>query len=132
MKLSRPFSRVNQMHARMPLVAALAAALACSGGSGGPTAIEIPIAAIDVTQPCGVLIEGDQCQIGVRATSADGSTITNPVLRYISSNSGAADVTTAGVVIGRAPGSATIFVTNSTGSVSDQFTATVLPSSNPK
>jgi len=131
MKLSLPSSRVNRLHRRALGLAAVAA-LACSGGSGSPTAIEIAIAAIDVTGPCTVVIQDEQCQIGVRALAEDGRVISNPVLRYISTNSGAADVTTGGVVIGRSPGSATIYVTNSTGSVSDQFTANVLPRNTPK
>jgi hypothetical protein len=116
-----------------PLGTALAAlGLACSGGSGGPTAIEIAVAGIEVTEPCTVVIEGENCQIGVRATAEDGRVIQNPVLRYISTNSSAADVTEAGLVIGRAAGSGTIFVTNSTGSVTDDFRFNVLPRNAPK
>jgi hypothetical protein len=125
MKVSRPTWTVNRA---LVGAAVTALALGCSGGSGAPTAIEIPIARIQITQPCSVIVEGGQCQIGARAFTEDGRQIANPVLRYVSTNSTAADVSIRGLVTGRAAGSATIFVTNSTGSVSSQFVVNVFPS----
>jgi hypothetical protein len=127
MKLSRPHLRVNQRIAGLLHGAILCSLALVACGSDGPTAIEIPIARIEITSPCTIMIEGDQCQIGVRAFAEDGRRIGNPVLRFISTNSSTADVTAEGVVIGRAPGSATIFVANSTGSVNQQFSVSVLP-----
>ena len=132
MKLSRRNFSGNRVTPFAPLGIALTVlGLACSGGSGGPTAIEIAVAGIEVTQPCGVVIEGENCQIGVRATAEDGRVIQNPVLRY-NSNSSAADVSDRGLVTGLAAGSGTITVTNSTGSVTDDFRFNVLPRSAPK
>lgn len=109
----------------------LALLVAACSGKGGPTAIEIPIARIQITKACPIVIEGEQCQIGAVAFTEDDQRIENPVLRYLSSTA-AAEVTTRGVVIGRAPGSGTIFVTNSTGSVSRQFDVAVLARGAPK
>src|SRR5688572_3924832 len=68
MKLSGPFFRVNRSLSRAFLGAGLGvfALLGCSD-NGGPTAIEIPIVLIEVTQPCSSVIEGQSCTIGVRA-----------------------------------------------------------------
>ncbi len=136
MKLSRITLRVNRIHRAgrnggALLAGVLAGVLACSG-SGGPTAIEIGIDRIDVTAPCTVVIEGDTCQIVAQAFAEDGRLIQNPVLRYTSSNPATADVSTTGVMTGRAPGQVTIVVSNTTGSVSDQFNASILPNTGPK
>jgi hypothetical protein len=102
------------------------ALLGCSDNSG-PTAIEIPIVLIEVTQPCPSVIEGQSCQIGVQAFAEGGQPIANPVLRYLTTNSNVANVTTSGTVHGIAPGDATIYVTNSTASVQDEFRVFVFP-----
>jgi hypothetical protein len=128
MKLSGPFFRVNRSLSRAFLSAGLGvfALLGCSDGAG-PTAIEIPIVLIEVTQPCSSVIEGQSCVIGVRAFAEGGQQIANPVLRYLTTNSSVADVTTSGTVRGIAPGDATIYVTNSTASVQDEFRVFVFP-----
>ena len=128
MKLSGPFFRVNRSLSRAFLSAGLGvfALLGCSDGTG-PTAIEIPIDRIDITTPCSSVVEGFTCRIGVEAFAADGRQIANPVLRYLTTNSNVADVTTDGTVRGIAPGDATIYVTNSTASVQDEFRVFVFP-----
>jgi hypothetical protein len=107
------------------------ALLACSG-SGGPTAIEIPIARIQIVSACTVIVEGNTCTIGVRAFAEDGRQVGNPVLRFLSTNENAASVSTRGVVSGRAPGTSTILVSNSTSTVNQQFRVDVLPRGAPK
>ena len=128
MKLSGPFFRVNRSLSRALQGAILGvfAVLGCSGDNG-PTAIEIPIARIDITSPCRVVIEGFTCQIGVTAFAEDGRQIANPVLRYLTRDSSVADVTANGLVTGRLPGNTMIEVTNSTNSVRDDFPVAVLP-----
>lgn len=130
MKISRHDWTGNRTSRRVlaGVCLAFSALLGCSGGSG-PTAIEIPISRIDITQPCNFVIVDTECQIVALAFAEDGRQIGNPVLRFVSTNSGAADVTTRGLVIGRAAGTASIFVMNSTGSVSEQFRVDVIPRS---
>ena len=132
MKLSRAFfagNRTLRGVARVLPLAALALG-GCSGG-GGPTSIEIPIARIQITQPCTAVIEGETCRIGVRAFTADDQQIGSPVLRYLSTNESVAPVSDAGVVSGRSVGEATIVISNSTSTVFAQFRANVFPQ-NPK
>jgi len=133
MNLSRAFFAGNRTIPGVAhgfLLAAFALA-GCSGG-GGPTAIEIPIARIQVTQPCTAVIEGETCRIGVRAFTADDQQIGNPVLRYLSTNESVAPVSDAGVVSGRSVGQATIVISNSTSTVFAQFQANVFPRGSPK
>jgi len=128
MKLSRAIfagNRTLRGVARGLPLAALALG-SCSGG-GGPTAIEIPVARIQITQPCSAVIEGETCRIGVRAFTADDREIGNPVLRYLSSNESAARVSDSGVVTGVSVGQATILISNSTSTVIVQFQANVFP-----
>lgn len=93
------------------------ALLACSDGSG-PTAIEIPIDSLAFTSTCTALVPGDTCPLTVEAFTEDGQQIGNPVLRWTSFNSGVASVDTQGLVTARAPGEATIEVSNTTATVS--------------
>lgn len=110
----------------------LAGALAaCSGGSGGPTAIEIEIDSLAFTSTCTALIPGDACRLTVEAFTENGQRIGNPVLRWTSFNSGVAVVDNGGTVTARAPGEATIEVSNSTATVSARTLVRVLPF-NPK
>lgn len=99
---------------RAALVAALLFPLACS--DSGPTAIELPIATIVVTQGCPTLIVGQQCRPTVEARTAEGQLVVNPILRWTSSNPGTASVTDQGLIQARGPGEATIRVSNSTDS----------------
>jgi len=129
MKLSRAFFAGNR--AVPGFLLAVTALGGCSGGSG-PTAIEIPIVRIQITQPCGAVIEGETCRIGVRAFAANDQQIANPVLRYLSTNESVARVSDSGLVSGVTPGDATIVVSNSTSTVFAQFRAVVIPRGAPK
>lgn len=133
MKLSGPFFRGNRSLPRAfpAAILGVVALLGCTS-DGGPTAIEIPIVLIEVTQPCSAVIEGQSCQIGVRAFAEGGQVIANPVLRYLTTNSSVAAVTETGRVIGVAPGNAVIEVTNSTDSVRDNFSVSVFPAGGSK
>lgn len=97
------------------LVAALAfSTSACSGGDGGPTAIELPIDSLAFTSFCSTVAIGQQCQLAVAAFTEDGQRIANPVLRWTSWHFDIAEVDDDGVVSAKGPGTATIEVTNST------------------
>ena len=105
---------------------------ACSGG-GGPTDIEFTVARLEIaTNSCaqGVL-EGETCAITVRAFAPDGTRIGRPVLRWFSSNPGIAEVERSGGAIqAKAPGRATITITNSTATVTIDATVLVVGSAN--
>jgi hypothetical protein len=102
---------------------------ACSGGSG-PTAIEVPIARIDIaSNDCIGVVEGDTCTIVARAFGTNGTQIGNPVMRWFTSHPAIAEVQN-GRVTARSPGTATITVTNSTASVSAEATVRVLQDTN--
>lgn len=81
---------------------------ACSGD--GPTAIEIPLASVEILQGCGAIGEGDSCQILARGMTAEGQIVTNAVLRWSSNASSVAQVNNEGRVFGVGPGKATITV----------------------
>lgn len=109
-------------HLRLPFAVAFAAVLgttlaACSGG-GAPTAIELDIDRIEFTQTCIFLVAGERCGLGVAAFTPEGERITNPVLRWSSTNSSVArivsDDRSTAVIQGIGPGSANIEVSNTT------------------
>ncbi|HEY7473320.1 MAG TPA: Ig-like domain-containing protein [Gemmatimonadota bacterium] len=109
--------------------ALLAAALllpACSGGEG-PTAIEIPLARVEITQPCGNIGEGDVCQMAARGITADNQIVTNAVLRWSSNASSIAQVNDDGRVFGVGPGRATITVEAAFGQGEDSAEIIVFP-----
>ncbi|MGH7564360.1 MAG: Ig-like domain-containing protein [Gemmatimonadota bacterium] len=110
------------------MLSGLVLVIGLTGGacnSEGPTAIEIPIAKVEIVAACTSVIVGSQCPFRAVATTAEGQIITNPVLRW-SSNSAAARVDEDGRVTGVAPGSADITVANSTFSTFDTTTIIVL------
>lgn len=82
---------------------------ACSS-EDGPTAIEIPLARVEITSPCPTMGEGDTCQMAARGITAENQVVTNAVLRWSSNASSVAQVSTEGRVFGVGPGRATITV----------------------
>lgn len=113
------------MTARAAIFAALVLAPGCSDSSG-PTAIEIPISDLVITndQACRGIVPDARCQFLVEARTEAGQLVSNPVLRWFSSNSTIASVNDSGQVEATGSGTAMVTVTNSTGTVSD--TAEVL------
>lgn len=111
------------------LLAGLAlAALGCSGGSGGPTPIEIPIARIEIVgNGCQAAVPGNQCKITAEAYTAENQQIGNPVLVWLSSDSSVASVDNQGLVTAKGAGNATIQVSNRTDTVSARVDIHVLP-----
>lgn len=91
------------------VLAAVALAMA-SCGDGGPTAIEIPLASVEILLGCGTMGEGDTCQMVARGMTAEGQIVTNAVLRWSSNANSIAQVNSEGRVFGVAPGKATITV----------------------
>ncbi|MFN2384517.1 MAG: Ig domain-containing protein [Gemmatimonadota bacterium] len=112
------------MRAMLPLVP-LALLAACSGS--GPTAIEIPIAELEIVQGCGVIIAGERCQVQIRALTAEGQQIANPVLRWSSSNDAVASVSNRGLITAGGAGSVTIRVSNTTDTAKDETRIHVIP-----
>ncbi len=70
----------------------------------------LPVAAIDASLPQAALTAGTSAPVLVRATTADGEPIRNPVLTFSSSDESVAAVDAAGRVYARAAGEATIVV----------------------
>ena len=111
-------------HARSIPVLAVAAGLAAAScsNSNGPTAIEIPIADIQIRSGSCAVEEGRTCNLFAEAKTADGTIVTNPILRWSSSNPTVATVegqSSQAVVSIHSVGTATITVSNTTGDVSD-------------
>lgn len=107
------------------------AGAACSD-SDSPTSIEIDIAEIEINAGVCAIPEGATCNLSAEARTADGVVVSNPTLRWSSSNVSVATVqgeSSAAVVRGIAIGSATVTVTNSTEDVSDAVPVSVLPCS---
>ena len=92
----------------------------------GPTAIEIPIESLVITNGCPVMIEGSECTVGVLAMTPEGQSIINPVLRWSSNSSAVSIRNDRGLIFANAPGQATVTVSNSIGTVSANTSVTVL------
>jgi hypothetical protein len=118
---------------RAALCAAFLSALAVACGSDGLTTIELPIATLEIQNAgaCNGVVPQARCQFVVEARTAEGQLITNPILRWFSSNSAVASVSDEGLVEALSSGQATITVTNSTGTASDSANVLVLIT-NPK
>jgi hypothetical protein len=104
------------------------AVLSCSS-SDGPTSIEIPIASIQIRSGGCFVAEGASCNVLAEARTAEGTLVSNPVLRWSSSNTTVASVQGEGsqaTVSARAIGEATVTVTDTTGDVSDDMPVRVL------
>ena len=110
---------------------ALGLSLSCSS-SDGPTAIEIPIATIRIASGGCFVPEGESCSVVAEARTAEGVLVSNPILRWSSSNTTVADVqgdSNTATIRARAIGNATVTVTDTTGDVSDDMRVSVLPCS---
>ncbi|MGH7570509.1 MAG: hypothetical protein ACREMK_01515 [Gemmatimonadota bacterium] len=104
------------------------AGAACSGDEG-PTAIEIPIAELRVTGSCGGMVAGSTCPLLAEAKTADGLVVANPVLDWFSNNPTIASVSgnsSSAVVTAHSEGNATVTVSNTSGTVSDDIRVNVL------
>lgn len=107
------------------------AALSCSS-SDGPTSIEIPITSIQIRSGGCFVPAGVSCNVRAEARTVDGVLVSNPVLRWSSSNTTVASVegqSDTATISARAIGNATVTVTDTTGDVSDEMRVSVLPCS---
>lgn len=105
--------------------------LSCSS-SDGPTSIEIPIASIQIRSGGCFVPEGATCPVTAEARTIDGVLVSNPVLRWSSSNTTVASVvgeSSTATISAHAIGNATVTVTDTTGDVSDDMRVSVLPCS---
>ena len=105
----------------------LAAALLACGGDDGPTAIEIPLAQVEITAPCPTFDIGSTCLTTARGITADNQIVTNAVLRWSSNANSVVQVNSEGRVFGVAPGRATITVEAALGQGSDTAEVLVFP-----
>ncbi|HET9581803.1 MAG TPA: Ig-like domain-containing protein [Gemmatimonadota bacterium] len=102
--------------------------LACSN-SDSPTAIEIPIATIEIRSGGCFVEEGASCPVFAEAKTPDGVIVSNPILRWTSSNTTVATVdgeSTNATIHARTIGNATITVSDTTGDVTDDIPVRVL------
>jgi hypothetical protein len=120
------------MNIRTAVLALFLIAPLAGCNDSGPTAIEIPIESLEITSGCAVMIEGRECTVGVIAMTPEGQSIVNPVLRWSSNSSVVVIRNNRGLIAAVAPGAATVTVSNSTGTVSDDTRVTVLPDTGPK
>jgi len=104
-----------------PAILAAGVALAACSGDSGPTAIEIPLAKVEITKGCGSIGEGSTCVMEAIGFTAEGQLVTNAVLRWSSNASSIAQVNDEGRVFGIAPGKATITVEAAIGQGEDQI-----------
>jgi hypothetical protein len=97
--------------------------------SEGPTSIEIPIATINIRSGGCFVEEGASCNVVAEARTAEGVLISNPVLRWSSSNTTVASVTgesSTATIHAQSIGDATVTVSDTTGDVTDDIQVTVL------
>ena len=111
----------------VPALFAVALATTACSGESGPTAIEIPLAEVEILQGCGSIGEGDTCQMLARGMTAEGQIVTNAVLRWSSNANSVAQVNDEGRVFGVGPGRATITVEAAVGQGSDAVDVIVFP-----
>ncbi|HET7692964.1 MAG TPA: Ig-like domain-containing protein [Gemmatimonadota bacterium] len=116
-----------KIRSTIPAVVAAALFLPACGGDSGPTAIEIPLARVEITGPCPTVDEGATCQMTARGITADNQIVTNAVLRWSSNANSIAQVNNDGRVFGLAPGTATITVEASFGTGRATSRVTVFP-----
>lgn len=109
----------------LPAILFASAGLACSGD--GPTAIEIPLASVEITAGCSGIGEGETCPMAARGFTADGRLVTNAVLRWSSNNTSIVQVNSDGRVFGVGPGKATVTVEAALGQGSDSADVFVFP-----
>ena len=93
-----------------PALLAIAFFLPACSGDEGPTAIEIPLARVEITKGCGSIGEGSTCVMEARGFTAENQLVTNAVLRWSSNASSVAQVNNEGRVFGVGPGRAMITV----------------------
>jgi hypothetical protein len=102
--------------------------LACSDGDG-PTSIEIPIATIQIRSGGCFVEAGASCPVLAEARTADGVLVSNPILRWSSSNTSVASVegeSSTATIRAVAIGNATVTVTDTSGDIADDMRVTVL------
>jgi uncharacterized membrane protein len=110
---------------RLGLVLALGALPAALAGCDDPAGSGPAVAAVDVTAPDTRVAVGQTLQLGIAVRDAGGAELTGSRVAWSSSNEGVATVSAAGLVTGRAPGSATITATS--GGKQDQVEVAVDP-----
>src|SRR5262249_25009536 len=98
-----------QISSRVALVSlsTLAFVVGCGGDSSGPP----PVFSVDVSAPPPNIIVGQTAQLSATARDAEGNALTGKTATWSTSSAAIATVSTAGLVTGVAPGSASITAT---------------------
>jgi hypothetical protein len=111
----------------IPGFLAVALVLQACSGDDGPTAIEIPLARVEIVTPCPEVPLDSTCQIAARGITADNELVTNAVLRWSSSNNSVAQVNDEGRVFAVGTGKATILIEAALGTGSATTQVVVRP-----
>ncbi len=102
--------------------------LACGGGGDGGVTNPPPSGVLDnlVVTPTTLTLSAGQSQaLSAAARTSTGTTANGVTFTYASSDLSVATVSTAGVVLGLAPGTSTVTITGTQGAVTKSATATV-------
>lgn len=111
----------------VPGILAVALVLQACSGDDGPTAIEIPLAKVEIVTPCPDIPLESTCQIAARGITAENEVVTNAVLRWSSSNNSVAQVNNEGRVFAVGTGKTTILVEAALGTGSATTQVSVRP-----
>lgn len=121
-----PLRSGTRMCAVLGATFALGLSTACS--DSGPTRIELPVATLEIVDPCTPMAAGRTCQIVVNAFDPEGRRIDNPILRWATTTPNVVTVNDNGLVTARVPGQAIVLVQNTTGSARETIEITVTTS----
>ena len=103
---------------------------ASSEGKSGTATVTVtpaPVASVTVTPPTASVVAGQTTTLQAQTLDVNGAVLTGRAVAWSSSNNGVATVSSAGVVTGVAPGTATITATSEGKSATAAITVTVVP-----
>src|SRR5256714_170731 len=112
------------------VVAGSATITATSEGKSGTASItvtNVPVATVDVTPPTATVQAGQTAQLTATPRDANGAALSGRTVTWSSSNTSVATVTSAGLVSGVTPGSATITAASEGKSGTSSITVTNIP-----
>jgi len=98
-------------------------------GSAVVTVVPAPVTSVEVTPSTASVVAGQQAQLNVTVRDANGATLTGPIPRWTSDSPDVALVSSAGLVVGQAPGTASIVA--SVDGKADTAVVTVTPAAPP-
>src|SRR5437763_1492493 len=96
-------------------------------GTASVTVTNVPVASVDVTPPTATVQAGQTVQLSATPRDANGAALSGRTVTWSSSNTSVATVSSAGLVSGVTPGSATITATSEGKSGTASVTVTSVP-----